>query len=398
MNRTFLMRLFLFLVLLACALFVYRFFGGKKTEEINTSVFTTQVPLQTPTGEAAQNGKEDIPKVSTVASGLDTPWALAFLPVSPSQGGPSGGMLITERKGTVRFVDANGKLSPNVVLELESVKEIGEGGLLGIAIHPDFSSNGKVYLYYTYGERSSQTLNRVSVFKYESEKLSGEKVIVDEIPGAANHDGGRIKFGPDKYLYITTGDAQEPSLAQDKNSLAGKILRVKDDGTPAFGNPFNNRIFSYGHRNPQGITWDKDGSVWETEHGPSGSESGNDEFNKIENGKNYGWPEIRGTQKKPGMVTPVVESGDGTAWAPSGLAYLNNKFYFSGLRGSALYEVSFNGNTPTLKTYFKGDFGRIREVVAGPDGMLYISTSNYDGRGAPKAGDDKILRVNPAKL
>jgi glucose/arabinose dehydrogenase len=269
---------------------------------------------------------------------------------------------------------------------------------LGIDLHPDFSENGFVYLYYTYRQAQSGTLNRVVRMAFEGGKLVNEQIILDAIPGASNHNGGRIKFGPDGYLYVTAGDAQSPSLAQDVNSLAGKIMRITDEGAPAPGNPFGNLVYSFGHRNPQGIDWDENGNLWSTEHGPSGFETGNDELNKIEAGKNYGWPEIRGTEVREGMEAPVLESGRNDTWAPAGLAHLNGKLYFTGLRGAALYEVSFDNGRPVLKEYFKNEMGRLRDVVAGPDGMLYLTTSNRDGRGIPKRGDDKILMINPYKL
>ncbi len=290
---------------------------------------------------------EDAPLVSVFAEGFDTPWAIAFLPARAGE--PNGDMLVTERPGRIRLVEKGGKVKDEPVADISEVKELSEGGLHGIVLHPDFQSNNYVYVYYTYGESGGNTLNRVSRFTYNGSKLIDQKVIVDAIPGASNHDGGRIKFGPDKFLYITTGDAQNPSNAQNKDSLAGKILRVTDNGDPASGNPFDSaqgkpsgdpRVYSYGHRNSQGITWDQDGSLWETEHGPSGLETGNDEVNKIESGKNYGWPEIRGKEMRDGMVTPIIESGRSDTWAPAGLAYLNGKFYFAGLRGQALYELT----------------------------------------------------------
>lgn len=349
----------------------------------------TQLPLAD-NNSSTPTQKENVSRVSIVAQNLEVPWALTFL--------PDGGMLVTERKGRVRFISKSGELKAEPVVTISSVKQVVEGGLHGIALHPDFQNNRFVYLYYTYSGSEGNTLNRVVRYTYDGNTLTDEKVIVDAIPGNSNHDGGRIKFGPDKMLYITTGDAQNPSHAQDKNSLAGKILRVTDEGNPAPGNPFGNRIYSYGHRNPQGITWDKNGTLWETEHGPSGFETGNDEFNKIEIGKNYGWPEIRGKQTKSEMIAPIIESGRSDTWAPAGLAYINGKIYFAGLRGQALYEVADFSSAPRLVTQFKGEFGRLREVVAGPDGMLYITTSNRDGRGLPKSGDDKVFRVNPAKL
>ena len=347
---------------------------------------------------------EDVPLISVVAQGLEVPWGLVFLPARSASGtadagGPEGGMLVSERNGSVRFISKEGELQPQPILEISAVKQTGEGGLHGIDLHPNFREKRCVYFYYTYSGVGNETLNRVVRYEFEGNTLSDEEVIVDAIPGAANHNGGRIKFGPDGYLYITTGDAQTPLLSQDTDSLAGKILRVTDEGNPAPGNPFNNLVYSYGHRNPQGIAWDTQGNLWATEHGPSGvwPNCCQDELNFIEKGANYGWPDSVGDRVKEGTVAPVLHSGR-EVWAPAGLAHINGKFYFAGLRGTALYEVDMTGETPVLKTHFKNDLGRLREVIAGPDGMLYVTTSNRDGRGNPKEGDDKILRINPQEL
>ncbi|MEK7617017.1 MAG: PQQ-dependent sugar dehydrogenase [Patescibacteria group bacterium] len=316
--------------------------------------------------------------LTTIASGLEVPWALAFL--------PDQNILVTERAGRVRLIK-DGKLQEKSVANI-SVKQIGESGLHGIAIHPEFNTNHFVYLYYTYSAGNNNSLNRVSRFIFEDNILKDEQIIVDKIPGAVFHDGGRIKFGPasqgepDGHLYITTGDALNPSLAQNKNSLAGKILRFKGDQV---------EVYSYGHRNPQGITWDNNGNLWETEHGQSAT----DEVNLIEAGKNYGWPTIRGEQKQQGMQEPKIQSGSDT-WAPAGIAYYNGSLYFAGLRGQALYQL--NIATLELKEHFKKQLGRIRDVVLGPDNLLYITTSNKDGRGSPSPDDDKIIRINPEKL
>ncbi len=328
-----------------------------------------------------ENVKE-LPRVSILAQNLEIPWDLAFLPDKSA--------LFTERAGRVRLIDINGSLRDTPVLEISDIKLIGEGGLLGITAHPDFSTNNFIFLYYTYSSSNDNTLNKVVRYKFSNGELTDKKVIVDNIPGATFHNGGRLKFGPDGFLYITTGDAQKPSLAQDKNSLAGKILRVTDEGGAAPGNPFNTLIYSYGHRNPQGLAWDSSSRLWETEHGNTAT----DEVNLIEPGKNYGWPEIRGSKTKLGMVSPVIQSGNVT-WAPTGAVFFNDTFYFTGLRGNALYALKGNDN---LKEYFKGEFGRLRSIVLGPDNMFYVLTSNKDGRGLPKTGDDKILRINPEKL
>ncbi len=356
--------IFILLIILAISGLAYI---NSNKPSVTTNPTTQVSPSPTP-----QNTEE----FTVIAKNLDTPWAVAFL--------PDKSILVTERFGRVNLIDSSGNLTP--IATLTQVKEIGEGGLLGITLHPDFSNNHFVYLYYTYQANGNDTLNRVVRMTYLDQKLSDEKIIVDKIPGASNHNGGRLKFGPDKLLYITTGDASEPSLAQDKNSLAGKILRVSAEGKV--------EIYSYGHRNPQGIAWDSSGKLWETEHGRSGAPSGLDEINLIQQGKNYGWPTIQGDEKKEGMETSVKNSGS-TTWAPAGAAFIGNSLFFGGLRGQTLYEaVTENNQIADLKEHFKNQFGRIRDVVSGPDGMLYITTSNKDGRGNPASDDDKIIKIN----
>ena len=321
--------------------------------------------------------------VEIVAQNLNIPWEIAFL--------PTGDMLVTERSGKLLKIGSETK----VIKEIEGVKHIGEGGLLGLALHPNFSLNSFIYLYSTTQDASGIS-NRVERYKFLNDTLSERKVILAGIKGSSNHDGGRIAFGPDGYLYITTGDAENSNLAQDKNSLNGKILRIKDDGNIPPDNPFGNAVYSMGHRNPQGLAWDKDGTLWETEHGPSGIQTGYDEINKITKGANYGWPEVRGNQTKEGFVSPVIQSGSEDTWAPSGMIYWSGSLFFSGLRGEALYEAKITKeNKLNLITHFKQRFGRIRAVVLGTDGFIYLSTSNRDGRGQVKEGDDKIIKINP---
>lgn len=352
-------------------------------------------PTSNPSATNIDPKDPNAPVTAVVAENLDTPWGIAFL--------PSGEMLVTERPGTVKLIGTDGNVAD--VATIPNVREISEGGLLGIALHPQFETNKYVYLYYTYGSSGGNTQNRVVRMQFENNQLTNEEIILDNIPGAPNHNGGRIKFGPDNLLYIATGDAQDPSLAQDVNSLAGKILRIKDDGsTPS--NPFNERVYltenlspvySLGHRNPQGLAWDSSGNLWETEHGPSGiwPNCCQDEVNRIEYGKNYGWPDSVGDKVQSGTVGPITQSA-GNTWAPGGTAILGDTLYFSGLRGAALYTYPIAGGNVT--EHFKDEFGRIREVIAGPDGMLYMTTSNNDGRGSPAANDDKIIRVNTDKL
>ncbi len=325
----------------------------------------------------------NLPEASeqVVAENLRIPWEIAFL--------PDGTMLVTERPGTLKHITSN-----TTAVTVEGVVHRGEGGLLGMALHPKFSDNNYIYLYSTTQSGSGLT-NRVERYQYADEKLSDRKVILENIPGSSNHDGGRIAFGPDSYLYITTGDAETTANAQDRNSLAGKILRLRDDGSIPSDNPFGNATYSYGHRNPQGLAWDSQGQLWATEHGPSGAGTGYDELNRIEKGGNYGWPTIKGDQAQAGLISPVINSGGDETWAPSGLAFYKGLLVFSGLRGQSLYAitVSANGQLGALTNSLREKYGRLRAVVAGPDGYLYITTSNTDGRGTPKPGDDKIIRI-----
>ena len=230
-------------------------------------------------------------------------------------------------------------------------------------------------------------VNRVERYVYKDHTLSERVLILEGIRGAAIHDGGRIKFGPDGMLYITTGDAGVTSLSQDLSSLNGKILRVEDDGSIPADNPFGTAVWSYGHRNPQGLAWDSLGRLWATEHGPSGAESGQDEVNLIKKGQNYGWPVIRGAQVQEGMVTAVIESGARDTWAPSGAVIVNDVLYYAGLRSQGLYKVPLEGmSLEKLEVLYKGEYGRLRNVVLGADGRLYLMTSN--GNDA-----DKVIAV-----
>lgn len=375
-----LIMLVLFVVSIAGLLYVYSWYGNPVKRMLQ--------PLQSQSSNNTQNTNQN--PVTVIATNLEVPWAIAFL--------PDGEMLVTERVGRIRIIK-NNKLDPTPFATIDEVKQIGEGGLLGIAVHPSFQTNHYIYLYYTYSSNGENTLNRVVRYTLTNNALKNKTVIVDAIPGSVFHNGGRIKFGPDKLLYITTGDAQEPSQAQDKNTLGGKILQVTDDSKKAAGNPFGSLVYSYGHRNPQGLAWDTQGNLWETEHGRSGVLSGLDEINLIEPGKNYGWPIIQGDEKRTGMETPKTNSGPSTTWAPSGVTFYNGSLFFAGLRGKTLYEAKLNGvNITNVTSHFSDEYGRLREVVLGPDNMLYVTTSNRDGRGVSSSYDDKVIRIDPSKL
>ncbi len=303
---------------------------------------------------------------------LNTPWAIDFL--------PDGKMIFTERDGRVSILDNGATKTVGTI----TVTQIGESGMLGIAVDPEFNTNKFVYLYYT-----STNGNRISRFTLNG-TLQNETVLIDRIPNAQFHNGGRLKFGPDGKLYATTGDATNNQSAQDINSLGGKILRINKDGTVPSDNPFRNYVYSYGHRDPQGITWNPlTQEMYSSEHGATR----NDEINIITKGANYGWPIYQGTESAEGYIKPLAVYTDFTL-APSGIAYYNGALYVAGLRGSQLRKItlSADGKSLTGEVTLFTNLGRIREVVV-HDGYLYISTSNRDGRGIPQSGDDKIIRI-----
>ena len=318
--------------------------------------------------------------IQSLVQNLNSPWEIAFL--------PDGAILITERGGNL--VVLNGEEEYKIAIA--DVYEQGESGLLGLAVHPNFDDNRLIYIYLSYAT-SGGIRNRVESYRFEDGQISDKRILIDDISGAANHDGGRIEFGPDGLLYITTGDAQNSNSAQDINSLSGKILRLNDDGSIPSDNPFNNPVYSYGHRNPQGLAWDEEGRLWSTEHGPSGIGTGYDELNLIEMGGTYGWPVIQGDQIREGMISPLLHSGGNETWAPGDLEIVDGRAWFTGLRGTTLYSVPLdNINPESLNRHFVNQFGRLRAVRLGPDGLLYVGTSNRDGRGSPNANDDQIFK------
>ena len=340
----------------------------------------------------AQDYPEYGVRVETVADNLSIPWSIDFA--------PDGRIFFTERTGELRVIQDDQLLPSILSLNVAG----GEGGLLGVALDPNFDQNHYVYLYYTYNE-FFETKNKVVRYVESDNSLIEDMILVEPFAGASYHDGGRLKFGPDGKLYITTGDAGMPDISQDKNSVVGKILRINPDGTIPDDNPFGDMIYSIGHRNPQGIDWDNNSRLIATEHGPSGWRGiGHDEINEIIPGGNYGWPDIIGDETKNDMIGPVLHSAQDT-WAPSGATFYygdkipqwNGNFFVAGLRGEHLLMVSFDQNNQVTshEKLFLGEFGRLRDVVEGPDGYLYVLTSNTDGRGVPLPNDDKILRILP---
>jgi glucose/arabinose dehydrogenase len=327
---------------------------------------TTEVSPTRPTPIESQR--------EVLAEGLEIPWGVVAA---------DDALLITQRSGSVVKIDEEGKVSE--VGKVEEVVHRGEGGLLGITKHPQFEVNRWIYVYYTYLEQAGQTLNRVERYTFQNDTLSQATIVVEAIPGAINHNGGRIKFGPDGFLYVGTGDAQQPSLAQDTSSLAGKILRVTDEGKPAADNRLGTIVYSYGHRNVQGLAWDDQGQLWATEHGPQA----NDELNLIDNGANYGWPVIRGSETRNGMVSPIIHSGQET-WAPSGMAFYKGRIYFAGLRGQALY--SYKSGEEGVQRYYHNAYGRLRDVFTDEE-RVWLLTNNRDGRGQVSKIDDRLIQI-----
>ncbi|WP_347549913.1 PQQ-dependent sugar dehydrogenase [Pseudalkalibacillus hwajinpoensis] len=312
-------------------------------------------------------------EIDVVVENLNVPWEITK---------SDNTFYLTERSGTIVEV-ANGKVTRQPVDLSFSVHDEGEGGLLGMQLQ-DFSSSSTAFIYHTYQEQGV-TLNRIVKVKLENGVWKETEELLSNIPGAQFHNGGRIKLGPDGKLYITTGDAGQPELAQDVTSLAGKILRMNVDGTVPEDNPFEHSfVYSFGHRNPQGLAWDKNGQLYNSEHG----QSAHDEINEIEAGKNYGWPEIEGDEEKEGMETPLYHSGNDT-WAPSGMLVYDDLLYVAGLRGEEIRTFKLDGSE--TKKYVDS-IGRIRSLYQ-EESMLYAITNNRDGRGNPVKEDDRMVKI-----
>ena len=340
-------------------------------------------------------------KVETFASGLEVPWGFAFL--------PNGDLLFTERPGRVRLIK-NGKLKEENIYKVPDVEPSSESGLMDISLHPDFKSNKFVYLAYAYNEDGKHV--KIVRYTFDGKTLKEDKIIIGKIPAAPNHAGTRCRFGPDGKLYVTTGDATDWNLAQKTDSLAGKTLRLDGDGGIPKDNPFvdNDKyrpeIWTIGHRNAQGLAWQPGTDLmFQTSHGPSffeGRGGGADEVNIVEKGKNYGWADIWGNKTKEGMESSLLEYSPACAPA-SGMFYNGDKFpefkgnfFFGCLRGTRIIRVKLDGRKVLgQENLFEGNFGRIREMAEGPDGFIYFSTSNQDGRGRPTEEDDRILRLVP---
>lgn len=343
-------------------------------------------------------------KVEVWIKNLSIPWSLIFLPENRA--------LLSERPGQIRLIK-NGILQKEAYAKVEAT-QIGEGGLMGLAADPEFPRKPFIYAMHTY-KQDGVILNRVIRLRDHNDTGMFDRVIIDKIPGGRYHDGGRIAFGPDGKLYITTGETTKPDMAQNLEILGGKILRLNPDGTIPDDNPFNTSakrspVYAYGSRNPQGLAWQPGtGKLFESEHGPSGEYGyrGHDEINIIVKGGNYGWPEVIGYGNKKSFIDPIIVWSKATP--PSGITFYRGSFlrhlkgdlFVATLRSEALIRVRFEKDKVVkIERWFATDssngvYGRLRDVVEGPDGALYFLTNNTDGRGDPRPGDDKIYRIVP---
>ncbi len=331
-----------------------------------------------PSSASASAGTTGRPRVvGTVATGLAAPWGVTFL--------PDGTALVGERDTTRVVAISDGRV--RTVGRVAGVRPQGEAGLLGLAVSPSYAEDGLVYAYL-----STADDNRVVTMTYDGQRLGPPEPILTGIPNGFVHDGGRLLFAPDGNLFVSTGETGHGELAQDRDSLAGKILRITPEGQAAPGNPRpGSPVWTMGHRNVQGLAFDGDGQLWATEFG----ENTWDELNRIDKARNYGWPLEEGKGGDPAYRNPFVQWRTSEA-SPSGLAYLDGSLWAGALRGGRLWQVPVtDGGTGRPQDWFVGDYGRLRTVVAAPDGHLWVTTSNRDGRGEPGPQDDRILVVDP---
>jgi glucose/arabinose dehydrogenase len=337
----------------------------------DTQTGGTQAPTggtETPTGGSQATGKL---QVSEVITGLTSPWGLVAL--------DDGTLLISERD-TRKILHAQGSKA-TLARTIDEAEPGGEGGLLGLLASRDERT---IFAYYTAADD-----NRIVSMSWDGQTLGEPKVIFSGIPKGGRHDGGRMAIGPDGYLYVTTGETGNSSLAQDKGSLGGKILRLTLDGKPAPGNPFGTEIYSYGHRNIEGLAFDDQGRLWASEFGDTSW----DELNLITKGGNYGWPLVEGSGSGEGLINPKIVWRTSDA-SPAGLAYWQGELWMAALRGGRLWEIPLDG-TSTGKpiAHFTDTYGRLRSVIPSHDGTLLLTSSNTDGRGDPGPGDDKLYRI-----
>lgn len=314
-------------------------------------------------------------ELEIVAENLDVPWSIDET---------NGTFYLSQRAGSIAKIE-NGEVEVQQVDLEQTISEASEAGLLGFVLAPDFEESSEAFAYYTY-EQDGNQFNRIVKLTLSEGMWKESNVLLDQIPSGNVHHGGRLEMGPDDKLYATAGDASDPDLAQDETSLAGKILRIELDGSVPGDNPMpNSYVYSYGHRNPQGLTWTEEGILYASEHGPSA----NDEVNLIEAGANYGWPVIEGTDTQDGMQSPIFVSGSDRTWAPSGMAYRDGKVFVASLRGTTILE--FDLETEGYRAIVE-DVGRVRDVWIDGDDLYFVS-NNTDGRGNPSDQDDRLYKL-----
>ena len=351
--------------------------GGSTTPDPTTASpqVSSAAPSGGPSSSAAPSGRPQV--IGTVARDLEVPWGIGFL--------PDGSALVTERDSGRVLQVVGGRVT--AIGRIDQTHAEGESGLLGLAVSPSYAEDKRIFVY-----ASTDDDNRVLRMRFEDGRLGEPTAILTGIPRGFIHDGGRLAFGPDGYLYVSTGETGNGPLAQRKDSPAGKILRITQDGKPAPGNPDpGSPVWTLGHRNVQGLAFDDAGQLWASEFGQDRW----DELNLIEKGTNYGWPEVEGKGDLPQFQNPQVVWRTSEA-SPSGLAFLDGRLWLASLRGERLWRIDVDGRRAEHPAdFFVGKYGRMRTVAVAPDGNLWVTTSNRDGRGHPATGDDRILLVRP---